>query len=335
MVKISDIAEKADVSITAVSLALNNKPGVGEKTKNRILQIADELNYIKTGKSSKNGSVRLMRIINHGHTINSDHDNFLSHYIENITEASRAFSCDVQVVSCNISEAEQKIKSFNTENVIGIIIIGTELEKGDIINFRKNQLPIVFIDTYYPSINFDFVNMNNYSAVNDIIEYLMENNHVSIGMVSSHINTENFRQREKAFTNITSETENVEICEFTVDSTFDGAFNDFNEIIKANRKLPSALFCVNDIVALGCIKALNNHGIRIPEDISLVGFDNIPQSRMTVPALTSIQVDHKKMSEFAVRLLFDRIESAAPQSPIKVSVGTSLIIRDSVRNRKE
>jgi len=332
MVKISDIAEKADVSITTVSLALNNKPGVGEETKNKILKIAEELNYIKTVKTTRNGSIRLMRIVKHGHTINRDHDIFLSHYIDSITDACQQYSCDLQVVSCRLDETEQKLKSFSSEGVIGIIVIGTELSQSDIQSFERyqSQFPTVFIDTYFPSCNFDFVDMDNVSAVNDILDYLTRNNHGDIGMVSSPVDSENFRQREKAFKSITSEMGNIQTQDFEVDSTYEGAYHDFKKIIQSRKHLPSALFCVNDIVALGCMRALLDQGLRIPEDVSLIGFDNLPQSRMASTPLTTVEVNHSMISEYAVRLLFNKIESTSQESRVKVSIGTTLITRDSV-----
>ena len=331
MVKISDIAEKANVSITAVSLALNNKPGVGEETKKRILKIAEEYNYIKTTKTSKNSSIRLMRIVKHGHTINRDHDIFLSHYIDNISDAGKSYNCDVQVVSCLMNEADTKIQSFYSENVSGVIIIGTELITDDIKKLQDNPIPVVFIDTHFSEINSDFITMDNYSAVNSILCHLLENNHKQISMVSSHFNVENFRHRERAFYFFADQHSSIKTGSFKVDSTFDGAYLDFKQIIERQGTLPTALFCVNDIIALGCIKALTEKGFKIPEDISIVGFDNIPQSRMAVPALTTIQVDHETISHYAMRVLFDRIEKVSP-TPVKIAVGTTLITRDSVKN---
>ncbi|MBF9015823.1 MULTISPECIES: LacI family DNA-binding transcriptional regulator [unclassified Oceanispirochaeta] len=331
MTKISDIAAKASVSITAVSLALNNKPGVSEETKNRILQIAKEMNYTKTVKQNKVGSLRLMRIVKHGHTINTDHDNFLSHYIDNITRESRNNSCELQTVSCSINETNHILKGFIQDGIMGVIVIGTELTKEDVREFECYDIPIVFIDTYHPSIHFDFVNMDNYSAVNDIVTLLVKNGHKEIGLVSSPVDVENFRRRERAFKTLITEYEQVNLTEYNVHSTFEGAQKDFEKLIEGKANLPTALFCVNDIIALGCMKTLKKNGIQIPEDISVVGFDNLPQSRMSTPALTTVQVNHAKISEFALRLLFDRIESDSPELRLKVSVGTSLIIRESVR----
>jgi len=330
MIKISEIAEKANVSTTAVSLALNDKPGVGKETKDRILRIAKENNYIKLAKSAKNPSIRLMRIVRHGHTINSDHDNFLSHYIDNITNAGKLYNCEVQVVSCLIGEAGSKIKSFYSESISGAIIIGTELTAEDIRTLEGNSLPLVFIDTSFSDLSSNFVTMDNFAAVNDILCHLIENNHTAIGLVSSGVEVENFRLRERAFHYFTDRHRNISTFEYTVDSTFEGAYRDFRLVIDNEKSLPTALICVNDIVALGCMKALTEKGIIIPEDISIVGFDNIPQSRMSIPALTTVQVDHSTISRYAMRVLFNKIEETTPAN-VKIAVGTSLIPRESVK----
>ncbi len=334
MVKISDIAEKADVSITSVSLVLNGKEGVGKKTREKILKIAEELNYKKqpvTHRSEKKGDIRFLKVINHGHTINRDHNVFLADYIEGLSNISQNRSYNLEISTSNKGSLQQTVNALNTDPIDGLIVLGTELARSDIDLFSDMATPVIFIDTYYPNKSFDFVDMDNYSAVYQIVETMIKMNHKKVGLVTTEVETENFRQRETAFLHATEEFLNEKTMTFTVDSTYDGSYKDFSTIINSNNILPTALFCVNDIIALGCMKAILEKNIAIPEDISIIGFDNLPQSTTSTPPLTTIDVEKCKIGEQAMNMLIDRIESDTPIPKMKVSIGNHMILRDSIR----
>lgn len=335
MVKISDIAEKAEVSITSVSLVLNGKEGVGKKTRDKILKIAEEMNYKKqpvTHRPEKKGDIRFLRVIKHGHTINRDHNVFLADYIEGLSNVSQGRSYNLEIATSNEENLQQMISSLNTDPIDGLIVLGTELARSDIDLFTELTTPVIFIDTYYPNKSFDFVDMDNFSAVYQIVETMIKMNHKNIGIVTTEVESENFRQRESAFLHATEEFELEKTTKFTVDSTYDGSYKDFSKIIKSNQILPTALFCINDIIALGCMKALHENDISIPEDISIIGFDNLPQSTTSTPPLTTIDVEKCKIGEQAMNMLIDRIESETPIPKMKVSIGNQMVLRDSLKN---
>jgi LacI family transcriptional regulator len=116
----------------------------------------------------------------------------------------------------------------------------------------------------------------------------------------------------------------------SVDSTPDGSYKYMSRILESRPVLPSALFVATDIMAYGCMKAIKEHGLRIPEDISIIGFDNLAVSSATEPGLTSFGVAKDQMGRLATELLIKRIENP-DTSPVRALVGGSLIVRDSVR----
>ena len=118
---------------------------------------------------------------------------------------------------------------------------------------------------------------------------------------------------------------------FTVDSTFDGAYRDMAQHLSRRRKLPTAFFAVNDITAYGCIKALREKGYRIPDDVSVIGFDDLPTSAIMDPPLTTIRVMNKQIGQTAMRLAMRRIREGDALPITKVTLGCELIIRKSVR----
>jgi LacI family transcriptional regulator len=339
-VKIIDIALKAKVSPAAVSLVLNGKQGVGAETRNRVLKIARELNYqnhkIKNLLDETTETIRFLRIIQHGHTVNRDHEIFIADYFEGLSDGAGQLGYNLEIDTFSGVSAESIIQTINAETVKGVIILGTEMTASEILEFKKLDLPIVFIDTYQDFLPFDFVDMNNKDAVYRVIQYFIENGYDDIGIIHGNVNTENFILRNDAFRSVMKrfglavEERNI----FSVDSTFNGAYEDMLKLLKSGVRLPSALFSDNDIMAYGCIKAMNEMGIRVPEDVGIVGFDDLPLASVMSPRLTTVRVSKKKIGTTAIQLIHDRIRSSTEFPPVKVLIGGQLIIRESVLRNK-
>jgi LacI family transcriptional regulator len=189
------------------------------------------------------------------------------------------------------------------------------------------------IDTTYDFIKLDFVDMNNGEALYQIIRYFRDNNHRDIGMIwGEDVQARNFELRRLNFEqalryyDLPFNPKNI----ITVDSTFNEAYQGVLQHLKKGGKLPTALFSANDLIASACIKAFKEFGIRVPEDVSIIGFDNLPMCEMLDPPLTTMRVSKQQIGEIAMELLVKRV-NARPGTPmLKVSVGGELIIRKSV-----
>ena len=338
--RISDIAKQATVSNATVSLVLNEKPGVGQETRERVLQIAEQLGYKKPGSEGptpSTGTIRFLKIARHGHTVNRDHTVFIADYIDGLTYEAKVHGLKIEILSYNSTPIEEIVGALLRDSQIqGAVVLGTELSREDVMAFRELSMPIVFLDTFIDFIPFDFVDMNNLDSVYRIVEYLFSRGHRDIGMVRSSVETRNFQLRYIGFLQ-TMEALHFPVREeyiFDCDSTFDGAYRDMRAILqkmlRSDTNLPSALFCTNDIIASGVLKALREEGYRIPDDISIIGFDDLPSSAVVEPPLTTIAVSKQEIGKAAVDRLVHRI--ANPDSPaVKVVVGGILIERESVR----
>ncbi|MGB9687062.1 MAG: LacI family DNA-binding transcriptional regulator [Rectinema subterraneum] len=341
VVSLKEIARRANVSIAAVSLAMNNKPGVGNETRERILKIAKELEYNDnrhdSSISSSRGTIRFLKIATHGHTVNRDHDVFIADYIEGLARAAKLNNYSLEVGSFIRAPIEEIVNSIKNVNLAGAIILGTELDYEDIKIIGNININIVFIDTYYDFLDYDFIDMNNIDAVFKICSYLVENGHKEIGFVRSGVHTHNFELREhglqSAIKNLGINVKESDI--YTVDSTFNGAYSDMMSYLKHRSKMPSALVCTNDIMACGCLKALREYGISVPQEISVVGFDDLPLASFTDPPLTTMQVSKREIGSLAIDRLVSRITYGKSVPPVKIQVSGSLKIRSSVRNLLE
>ena len=338
-VRIKEIAEKANVSASAVSLALNNKAGVSRMTREKILNVAEELGYKPSLKSTSEDqcTVRFLQIPRHGHALNTNHENFIGNYLNGIMDSAQLHNITVEIESFKphtpIEKVVQKINAGG--QTAGYIVLATELCADDVQVLVDTEANIVFIDTYIYSIPADFVNMNNMQAVYNIVKYLKDMGHTDIGMIKSSAGAYNFTLREQAFTRAMADLGLATgscVSSFTVDSTFEGSYQDMLRRLRAKPRLPTAVFASNDIIALGCIRAFQECGYKIPEDISIFAFDNIPMSEMSTPSLSTVNVPNRQIGQIALDVLYLKLQHKIEREPVVNLINSKLIYRNSVKS---
>jgi LacI family transcriptional regulator len=337
VVRVKDIAKLAEVSPAAVSIALNNKPGVGPHTRERIIRIARKLGHNGPKHPVPKAAAQqicFLHIARHGHTVNRDHDVFIADYIEGLGQGAKLEGLSIGIITFKATPIEAILESVSSMEAAGFVVLGTELAESDVSAFSRLSRPVVFIDTWYDFLPFDFVDMNNEDSVYSIVSDFAGKGHRSIGMVKGTIETRNFKLREEGFIESLYRLglEYNPKLTFSVDSTYHGATADMRAILKSGRRLPTALFCANDIIACGCIGAFRQEGIRVPEEVSIIGFDDLPLSAVADPPLTTMQVSKAQIGLMAVQLLATRMRNESGTPPVKVLIGGSIVERQSVRN---
>jgi LacI family transcriptional regulator len=341
--RIIDIAKAAEVSPSAVSLALNNKSGVSAGLRTKILDIAGNMGYLVRQGSRANTSIKLLKIAKHGHIVNERHNAFITEYLEGIEQGAKRHNYKLEVSFFNRTPVEEIVRAElsagdNTRAAAGLIILGTELSAHELGAFTALSRPTVFIDTYFPLAVFDCVDMDNGDGVFRSIEYFYRMGHRNIGLVKSSYGTRNFKEREEGFREA-MEYFSLPVQEHfiaAVDPAYEQADADMARFLAApglrtGGTFPSAFFCMNDIIAYGCIRALRGEGLAVPGDVSVIGFDDLPSSSLTEPPLTSIRVSTRRIGEQALEKLVGRIEGTATGQPEKILVSGTLMIRGSVK----
>ena len=147
---------------------------------------------------------------------------------------------------------EEILKSLrNDSDLRGVVVLGTELSRDDVVAFRELEKPVVFLDTFIDFLSFDFIDMNNQDSVYRVVDYFLSNGHTEIGMVRSSVQTRNFQLRHLGFVQTMAALDKPLQKQyiFECDSTFDGAYRDMHQILQNAPSLPTALFCTNDIMA--------------------------------------------------------------------------------------
>lgn len=336
-IKIKEIAEKANVSQATVSLALNNKPGISKATRQRILEIAQTLRDERHKQSlltqQAKGSIRFLKIVKHGQVLNRDHEVFISRYIDGLEQEARQNGYNLEINTFATIDVRETLLYIKDASIDGLIVLGTELGAQDLEAFEHIPIPVGFIDTSFDFQRFDFVDMDNIQAVFQIIQHFIKYQHREIGFIHSPVDVRNFALRcvgfRKALKHFGIPVEQKYI--FSVNSTFDGAYHDMRHILQKGVKLPTALFSSNDLMAYACIKALKEQGVQVPEEVSVIGFDDLPMSTMMDPPLTTMKVSQRQIGQMAIRLLLGRLDGSLSAPTIKINIGGQLIARNSVK----
>lgn len=331
--KLKDIANRAQVSTAAVSLALNNKSGVSKETAERIQKIARDLNYsIPRGKLESLETVRFIQINKPDQIIDPLHKGFIADYLKGLTRAAKASGYKLEVVTFSGRTMDEAVMSFEEDSPAGAVILGAGLWPEDVRRFEGVSTPLAFIDVCYDFLPFDFVDMNNADSVFQIISHLVEMGHSRIGIVQSSDETPNFTMREEAFLKILA-FKGLSFDpnhRYVLSKDAENESPEFERRLAKDKDLPTALFCVNDTIAHRAVQILRGRGIRVPEDLSIVGFDNLPSSEYMDPPLTTIDIRKDLMGERAFYLLMERMRLGMDKPAEKIKIDGTLVRRASV-----
>ena len=174
-------------------------------------------------------------------------------------------------------------------------------------------MPFLMLDYWAWDMSFNGVLINNADSARIAVEYLIKKGHTEIGYLQGNFRIKAFRSRAVGYATYLAEKRfrgKEGICGNS-STTMNGAYKDMLEYLKQKPKLPTAFFADNDMIALGAMKALQEMGYRIPEDVSIVGFDDLPFSEISNPPLTIIKITEQEMGRLAVRELVEVINGNA------------------------
>ncbi len=325
-----ELAEKLNLSAAAVSMALNNKPGVSPETRKKVKVAAEKYGYdfykIKT-KKAKTGFINFIVYKKSGAVV--DDTPFFAKVTEGIQSACTEQGYHLRTQYLFESDFSQRdIENIQYSDCAGIILLGTEMVTDDLAPFLALPIPVVVLDSYFDTFPCDVVLINNEQGAYIATRHLLQTCKAQPGYLKSSYPINNFLEREAGYKkSIRAHGMSFSRSIFhELSPSIEGAYSDMKEILKWNEPLARCYFADNDLIAAGAIKAFKEAGKRIPEDIAIVGFDNIPISQIL--DLTTINVPKEYMGKLAAKRLFDRIQD--PSIPtIKLAVETLLVDRYS------
>jgi len=343
-ITIKDIARMANVSITAVSLALNNKPGISTETKEKILRIAQEYGYVHKSLRSdpvpvqdKSKVIHFVACTNQGIIIEHfEQLPFFTKLINHISDYLFSKGYSMMITPINLDNLYEEMKQFSEKNGRGgVLLLGTDLTQQQISFIARHQPNIVVLDTCFETLNVDFVNMNSVLGAYQAAKYLISLGHRRIGYVESNVRIRNFELRKEGFLAALRE-HGIQMLEHDYFSVIPTIFtssqeNLKREILKRKHDMPTALFCESDYIAISVIKSLIELDIKVPDDISVIGFDNIHEASIITPELTTVHVYADRMASLAVDRIIELMEDRSYGYKMKYIVDTDIYERNSCR----
>ena len=328
MATIKDIANAAGISAGAVSRILNNDPtlSVSPETKKRVLEIAQELNYQKSRNRDK--SIFKMGILQWFSAEQEMQDSYYLLVRQGIEDFCQKHS--IGIVRAFQSDAAS---IATLQDVDGLICIGkfSDEEIHKFIDICKN---IVFLDMPVSDYNITTLTMDFKAAVYDALDYLTELGHKRIAYLGGKEyvgNQELFtEERKQAFIAYTNKHELNDCLIFEDAFSTASGYQMMQELLQ-NEKLPTAVFAASDAIAFGAMRAIQEKGLSIPDDISIIGFNDTEMSAYTTPALTTISAPAYDMGQHGANLIY-AATNLNIATPLKAKIPCQLVKRESCAN---
>ena len=328
------LAAELKLSESAVSLALNNKPGVSRETRKRVLETAKARGYdfSRRHTGEKKGSICFAVYKKSGAVV--DDTPFFAAVTDGISIACRraGYECMIRYFYED-DDLDDQIYSLNLAGFSGVIVLATEMEEVTLARFDRLKAPLVFLDAYFERPKYNFILINNIQGAFMATQHLIRKCRTQPGYLRSAYSISNFEQRAdgfyKAIRAAGMSTSASPVLRLTPSQ--EGAYADMKALLEGGTIPAKCYFADNDLIALGVLRALEEAGYRIPGDVSVVGFDDLPACEYA--SLSTVMVPKRFMGETAAARIIRLIEEKN-QQPLKIEVFTQLVRRRSVAGGK-
>jgi LacI family transcriptional regulator len=339
-----EIAKLSGVSKSTLSRVMNNSPKVSEETRKKVLEIISQYGYLPdasarslAGKPHNTVGLFIVSIPERSQEYQVYQNSYYSPYLELITDELNAKGYYVLVNVISSREDHERIRNaFLQKRVYGGIVLGTETVIGDFGDILKNGYPLVIVD-FDPEEagvfgagrdNLTIVNSMNYEGGRAAVEYLISLGHREIGLIAGRETSYNGRERNRAYRDVMAQHGLPLRSEFFLQGHLwaDIAAREVSGMVDRGT-LPTAIFSASDEMALAAISVFKKRGIRVPEDISVVGFDDVAIASAVTPALTTVRMPYCDMARCAVESILSALNGGGSQGVKRLPV--ELIERDS------
>ena len=325
---IREIAEKAGVSIATVSRVINNVPNVSPKTRKKVLAILNKYGFqtdpwarrLANKKRTTTILILLSSRLQKG--FNPEKNGFYENVVKGINSASRWGN-----IVTTLKNLEETIKKRDFKGIDGIIFVGGDTTEQHVKVVQKRGLPMVLIDQYIPTLKVDCVVSNGFDGASYAISYLISKGLKKIIHIHGFLDHFGFKDR---FEGYVSTMESYGLLPTTYEYD-DECMEDMKPIIRRilnTKGVPDAIFASNDAIALRTIQTLKEFDLKVPDDVSVVGFDGSEEGRRHKPSLSSLKIPMEEMGSLAMKRLLDIIYGEDIY-PVRISLFTEFIKGES------
>ena len=316
---LDDVASEAGVSTATVSRCLNSPDRVSAKTREKVLDVVKKLGYTPNFGAQ---ALAAKRTNTFGAIVPTMNNAIFAAGLQAFQEELGRNSATLLLASSsyNAQVEEEQIRSLVSRGADGLLLIGTKRSE-QIYNFLDDrQIPYVIAWSYAENENRSCVGFDNFQASYELTQKAIELGHKKFAVISAHTSSNDRADgRVKGIRNalqdngIDAQKMALIECEYSIEN---GARN-FKTLMQAQEK-PTIIMCGNDVLAAGAVKQAHDMGLKIPDDISITGFDNIELASVIEPALTTVHVRHKRMGMVAAQVLLKQVDDKSYRENIKL-----------------
>lgn len=331
--KMDDIAKLANVSKSAVSIALNNRPGVSEETRQRILTIVKEQNYSPQHRLRKAPLKSILHFI----TINPKGQGqqaaklpFFASLIAEFSVITQRKNIGLQIENLEPEQIDNWAQTLDEEapEYYGTIVLATALTKAQILSFTDKLERVLILDAPFKTLAINSISIDNYLGGYRAAEELIQRGYQRIGYVQAQEAYPNYAERQQGFEKRLSESNLTLTTKHAVNSMT--MHQDADNDIIFQSDLPEVFFCDNDYIAIRLMRLAQQHELHVPDDLAIMGFDDIAEGRITSPELTTVHVPVNTIAKVAIARLQDIKDNHLTEYHLKQLIEPTVIIRHSI-----
>jgi len=332
---IRTVAALAKVSIATVSRTINQSPAVSQKLSQRVWQAIEQLNYFPNthARSLVSGRSRILGII-----VENITNPFFPELISSFEEIAVAHGYEILVSSSNVGSAEQLttcVRRMLERKVEGVAVLTFGSEESVLDQLAIHHMPLVLAEFHLDDPNVSTILLDYSRGIHEAVAHLVKLGHTRIGFLAGPHTLHSAMTRLNAFRQTMQEA-NLEVHKSWIiecDHTLKGGVAGFGKLMELKSR-PTALICSNDMTAIGVLRAVYMAGLRVPEDLSVIGLDDIDFAEFTLPPLTTIRLSRQELAKAAfdaLRLQAENFGNGETHSTIQREflVSTSLVVRES------
>lgn len=331
MITIKEVAEYAQVSQSTVSRALNGHKSVKEKNRTKVFEAIEALGYQPNAFAQALASNRSYSI---GMLVGSLDGPFYGPMMHNVEKVARNDNYHVIITSGNeLYDQEQESISFlRSKKVDGLVLTSDMLADSDILQIVEQTPATVLLNRYIPEIANKCVTIDNEHGGAIAVDYLLKMGHTRIGCVTGQLSKVDSRERLQGYRNSLARNGINYDSNLVVEGRFDHKGNDaaLRRLLDRDTGM-TAIFCLNDNIAMTAYGICAEKGIRVGEDISIIGFDNNSYSQYMNPSLTTVDFPLKEMAIQGASCVLNQL-TGKTNTPLKTKLSPTLVERNSVKN---
>jgi DNA-binding LacI/PurR family transcriptional regulator len=327
---IRTIARAANVSIATVSRVMNNVPTVNPEIAKRVWVVIDELDYFPNtqARALVSGRSKIFGLI-----VSEITNPFFPELIQGFEDIAVAHGYEILVSSTNHEPKRMShcIRRMLERKVDGVAVMTFGIEEPLLDQLAKRKVPLVFIDLGPNRPGISLLKVDYHHGILQGVQHLAALGHKDIAFISGPLTLHSAQSRRSAF------SASLKECGITPDPawivegdhTMEGGIASMERLLAA-KKIPTAVMCSNDMTAIGVLHQLYRAGLRVPDDLSVIGFDDIHIAEVTIPPLTTVQMSRFELARAAVTALRAHVEQPENPSPKREhNIQTDLIVRES------